>query len=224
MTKITSFYTSSVGRKLLVGLTGFFLLAFLAFHLYINLFLFSRDGGTTYNAYSEFLATYPLLRPIEIVLFLIFVVHAVIAMWLWLVNRQARPSPYAVNRASDNSALSSRIMWITGLFVLAFLVVHINTFFVQSRFFAPEEGPTMYQRVVETFHNPVSVAFYVVAIGFLGYHLKHGFQSAFQTFGLRSAKYQKLIDWIGIIFWLLIPAGFAAMPLYFLWAHLAGVH
>ncbi|MBP1648420.1 MAG: succinate dehydrogenase [Bacteroidetes bacterium] len=216
MGKITNFYTSSVGRKLLVGLTGFFLSAFLAFHLTINLFLFKQDAGKTFNDYSEFLATYPLLRPIEIVLFLLFVVHAFLALWLWFVNRRARPRDYEVLRASDNSKLESRVTFITGSVVLIFLVVHINTFFVTSRFFAAEESVTMYQRVANAFQNPWYVAFYVVALAFLAYHLKHGFQSMFQTFGLRSAKYQRLIDVVAIIFWLLIPLGFAAMPLYFL--------
>jgi succinate dehydrogenase / fumarate reductase, cytochrome b subunit len=216
MSKITNFYTSSVGRKMLVGLTGFFLCAFLAFHLYINLFLFKHDAGETFNTYSEFLATYPLLRPIEIGLFLLFVVHACFALWLWFVNRQARPRGYAVLRASDNSKLESRITFITGTVVLVFLVVHINTFFVQSRFFATGESETMFQRVAGAFQNPWYDAFYVVALVFLGYHLKHGFQSMFQTLGLRSTKYQRLIDIIAIIFWLLIPLGFAAMPLYFL--------
>jgi succinate dehydrogenase / fumarate reductase, cytochrome b subunit len=216
MSKFTNFYTSSVGRKLIVGLTGFFLCAFLAFHLYINLFLFKQDTGETFNTYSEFLATYPLLRPIEIVLFLLFIVHAIYALWTWYLNRRARPVGYAVLRASDNSKLSSRITFITGTIVLLFLVVHINTFFVQSRFFAAEQSLTMFQRVAGAFSNPWYDAFYVVALVFLGYHLRHGFQSAFQTFGLRSAKYQRLIDIVGIIFWLLIPLGFAAMPLYFL--------
>jgi succinate dehydrogenase / fumarate reductase cytochrome b subunit len=216
MSKITNFYTSSVGRKLLVGLTGFFLCAFLAFHLSINLFLFRHDQGETFNTYSEFLATYPLLRPVEIVLFLLFLVHACIAVWLWFVNRRTRPKGYAVLRVSDNSKLESRITFITGTAVLAFLVVHIYTFFVQSRFFAPEQSLTMYQRVANAFQNPYYDAFYVVALVFLAYHLKHGFQSMFQTFGLRSAKYQRLIEIVAIIFWLLIPIGFAAMPLYFL--------
>ncbi len=216
MSKITNFYTSSVGRKLLVGLTGFFLCAFLAFHLYINLFLFKHDSGETFNTYSEFLATYPLLRPIEIVLFLLFIIHAVFALWVWYVNRQARPHPYAVLRASDNSKLESRITFWTGSIVLIFLVVHINTFFVQSRFFAEEQSVTMYQRVADAFQNPWYDAFYIVALLFLAYHLKQGFQSMFQTFGLRTLKYRRLIDIVAIIFWLLIPLGFAAMPLYFL--------
>jgi len=217
MGKAAAYLNSSVGKKLLVGLTGFFLCGFLAFHLYINLFLFKGDGGHTYDSYSEFLATYPLFRPLEIVLFAGFLLHAFLGVWLWYTNRRARPKRYAVNRASEVSSLSSRFTFVTGTVVFIFLVVHINTFFVQSRF--SDTGKTMHQLVEEAFQNPWYVAFYVVAIIFLGSHLKHGFQSAFQTFGLRTSKYERWIDLVGIIFWLIIPIGFAAMPLYFLWVH-----
>jgi succinate dehydrogenase / fumarate reductase cytochrome b subunit len=217
MATIVSFFNSSVGRKLIMGLTGFFLCSFLVVHLYINLFVFKQDAGVVYDAYSEFMATYPLIRPLEIVVFAGFLIHAFIGVWLWFLNRRIRPRRYAVNRASDTSDLSSRVMFITGVVVTVFLVVHINTFFVQSRFFPT--GETMYDMVQHAFRNPLYVAFYLVALGFLGYHLKHGFQSAFQTFGLRSPRYKWLIDAVAVIFWLLIPLGFAAMPLYFLWAH-----
>lgn len=217
MTTTAAFLNSSVGRKLIMGLTGFFLCSFLVVHIYLNLFLFKQDTGATYDAYSEFMATYPLIRPLEIVLFAGFLIHAFIGVWLWLLNRRIRPQRYAVNSGSETSDLSSRVMFITGLVVTIFLVVHINTFFVQSRFFPT--GQTMYDLVAQTFKSPLYVGFYVVALGFLGYHLKHGFQSAFQTFGIRSPRYKWLIDAVAVIFWLLIPLGFAAMPLYFLWAH-----
>jgi len=217
MGKIASFYTSSVGRKLIVGLTGLFLCSFLVFHLYINLFLFKQDAGQTFDVYSEFLATYPLLRPIEWILFGGFLIHAFIGAWLWLTNRMSRPRRYEVSKASENSSLASRVVFWTGAFVFVFLVVHINTFFVTSRFRGT--GKTMYEIVAEAFSNPVYDAFYVVALAFLAYHLKHGFQSAFQTFGLRNKRYQRVIDIVAIIFWLLVPIGFAVMPLYFLWIH-----
>ena len=217
MSKTTSFLMSSVGRKMVMALSGLFLCSFLVVHLYINLFLFKSDYGVEFDAYSHFMATYPLIRPIEIVLFLGFLLHAVVGIWLWLMNRRARPVKYEVLKASENSALSSRIMWVTGFIVAAFLVVHINSFFITSRFLTPERS--MFVIVREVFRNPWYDAFYVVALGFLAYHLKHGFQSAFQTFGLRGTRYQRLIDLVAMIFWLLIPIGFAAMPLYFLWAY-----
>jgi succinate dehydrogenase / fumarate reductase, cytochrome b subunit len=222
MNRITTFLSSSVGRKLLMGLTGFFLGSFLIVHLYLNLFLFKSDGGTTYDAYSEFMATYPLIRPLEIVLFAGFLLHMILGVWLWWTNRKVRGQRYAVNRASESSSLSSRITFITGAVLLIFLAVHINTFFIQSRFFP--HGSTMYEMVAQAFANPWYDAFYLVAVVILGYHLKHGAQSAFQTFGLRTPKYRALIDWFAAIFWLLIPAAFASIPLYFLWAHLTGSH
>jgi succinate dehydrogenase / fumarate reductase cytochrome b subunit len=200
-----------------MGLSGFFLCSFLVVHLFLNLFLLKQDNGGTFDVYSEFMATYPLIRPLEILLFLGFLVHAFLGIWLWIVNRRARPVRYAVLKAGDSSELSSRIMWITGLVVSVFLALHINAFFVQSRFFA--DGRTMYAIVREAFLNPWTVGFYLVAIAFLAYHLRHGFQSLFQTFGIRQARYQRAIDLLAVVFWLLIPLGFAAIPLFFLWAH-----
>ncbi len=217
MSKTTTFLASSVGRKLIMALSGLFLCSFLVVHLFLNLFLLKQDGGAEFDAYSHFMATYPLVRPIEIVLFLGFLLHAFVGVWLWLMNRRARPVRYEVLKASDNSTLSSRIMWATGILVGVFLAFHINAFFVESRFITPERS--MFDIVREVFQNPWTVVFYLLALVVLAYHLKHGFQSAFQTFGLRETRYDRLIDLIAMVFWLLIPVGFAAIPLYFLWAY-----
>ncbi len=217
MNKTTAFLTSSVGRKLLMALTGFFLFSFLIVHLYLNLFLFGSDRGETFDAYAEFMATYPLLRPLEIILFGGFLLHGAIGTWLWLTNRSVRGQRYRVNRAGETSPLSSRLAFWTGLAVTLFLVIHINGFFVQSRFFP--DGRTMYTLVAEAFRNPLIAGIYVLAMIPLGYHLRHGFQSAFQTLGIRVERYRRWIEILGVLFWLVIPACFAAMPLYFLWAH-----
>lgn len=214
MNTSVSFLRSSVGKKLMMALTGFFLCSFLVVHLYINLFLLKQDGGATFNEYADFMSTYPLLRPLELVLFGGFLLHAVVGIGLGLMNRRVRKTNYKVNRAADNAPLASRISLWTGVIVGLFLVVHINTFFVQSRFFP--DGRTMYEYVRDAFQSPWYVAFYVIALVFLAYHLKHGFQSAFQTFGLLSGRHKRLIDLVGIIFWLVIPAAFAVLPLYFL--------
>jgi len=216
MNKLTTFLTSSVGRKIMMSLTGFFLFSFLIVHLYINLFLFKQDKGATFDVYAEFMATYPLLRPLELVLFAGFLLHMFVGGWLWFTNRSVRPVRYKVNRGSDSSTLASRIAFWTGMVVAVFLVIHVNTFFVQSRFFP--DGRPMYELVADAFKHPLYDVFYIVALAFLGYHLKHGFQSAFQTLGLRDPRYGRLIDLVGIFFWLIIPLCFAAMPLYFLLA------
>lgn len=218
MRKSTSFLNSTVGRKVIVALSGLFLCSFLVLHLYINLFALNikNDQGETFNTYAHFMATYPLLRPMEWVLFGGFFLHAILGIVLAIKNRQARPVRYEVNKPNENSSWISRLSWFTGVFVGVFLVVHINTFFVQSRFF--DERP-MIELIEDAFRSRTYVLFYVIALVFLALHLKHGIQSAFQTLGLRVGKYQKLIEAFGIIFWLLIPIGFAIIPLYFLFAN-----
>jgi succinate dehydrogenase / fumarate reductase, cytochrome b subunit len=200
---------------MIVALSGVFLTSFLVVHLTINLFLFKCDAGREFDMYAEFMAKYPLIRPLEIILFAGFLLHGFIGIWLWLKNRRARPVRYQLHKVAETSNLSSRIMWITGIVVAVFLVLHIQAFFVTSRFITP--GRSMYAIVAEVFRNPLTDVFYLVAMFFLGYHLRHGFQSAFQTFGLRTSRYKSLIDWGAAIFWLLIPLGFAAMPLFFYW-------
>jgi succinate dehydrogenase / fumarate reductase cytochrome b subunit len=108
-------------------------------------------------------------------------------------------------------------MWITGGFVLVFLVLHVNAFFVRSRFFPHDQ--TMYDIIRDAFQSPATVVFYLVALVFLAYHLRHGWQSSFQTFGLLNGKYKGLIEAIGVVFWLLIPAGFALIPIVVFLSH-----
>jgi len=214
MPKSPSFLNSTVGRKVIVALSGLFLCSFLVLHLYINLFALKRsDAGAEFNMYAHFMATYPLLRPLEWILFGGFLLHAVLGIVLAIKNRQARPVRYEMNKANENSSWISRLSWLTGIFVGVFLVVHINTFFVQSRFF--DDRP-MIRLIEDSFRSRGYVTFYLIALVFLALHLKHGIQSAFQTLGLRVGKYQKLVEAVGVIFWLLIPIGFALIPLYFL--------
>jgi succinate dehydrogenase / fumarate reductase, cytochrome b subunit len=217
MKKIFEYFSTSVGRKLLMGLSGLFLCSFLVVHLSINLFVLKSDTGQTFDTYAEFMSTYPLLRPLEIVLFAGFLLHMMFGIWLWYANRKVRPRGYAVNRLSDTSKLSSRVMWITGGFVLVFLILHVNAFFVRSRFFPLDQ--TMYEIIRTAFQSPSTVVFYLIALVFLAYHLRHGWQSSFQTFGLLNGKYKGLIEAIGVLFWLLIPAGFALIPILVFLSH-----
>ncbi len=219
MSKSPSFLNSTVGRKVIVALSGLFLCSFLVLHLYINLFALKADAGATegeFNTYAHFMATYPLLRPLEWILFGGFLLHAILGIVLAIKNRLARPVRYEVNNANENSSWISRLSWLTGIFVGVFLVVHINTFFVQSRFF--DDRP-MVRLIEDAFRSRTYVLFYMIALVFLALHLKHGIQSAFQTLGLRVGKYQNLIEAVGVIFWLIIPIGFALIPLYFLFAN-----
>lgn len=219
MGKTTQFLNSSVGRKVTMALSGLFLCSFLIVHLGINLFSLNvkNDGGDAFNTYGHFMATHPVIRPLEWGLFAGFILHAALGIVLTIRNRQARPVQYEMNKAGENSSWVSRLSWLTGVFVGVFLVVHINTFFVQSRFF---DHRPMIELIKEAFASAGYVVFYVVALVFLAYHLKHGVQSAFQTLGWNVGKYKSLVAIVGAFFWLLIPLAFAIIPLYFLlWYH-----
>lgn len=241
MGSISKAFSYSIGRKLIMGLTGLFLISFLPVHLAGNLLLFK--GATAFNEYSEFMGHNPIIRTMEIVLFAGFLFHIVDGLWLALKNRKARPVRYAVNGGAKNAPLFSRIMPHTGIIVLVFLILHLVSFFVRARFGVdvPYEGidPTLYDNAwnaanaesiglhagdsFSPYHKTVAVfsvawysIFYVVAMAVIGFHLLHGFQSAFQTLGIRHKKYTPLIKALGIGYAILIPAAFAAIPIYFL--------
>lgn len=156
------------------------------------------------------------IRIMEFVLLFGFAFHIVEGVVLTIQNRRARPHRYALNDASSNSNWTSRTMFVTGSIVFVFLVVHLNTFFVRHRFLHVQE--TMYDSVVHAFQrgwNGWYWAFYVVAMVLLAFHLHHGFQSAFQSLGLNHKRYTPLIKKLGLLFAIIVPAGFASMPIYF---------
>ena len=214
MRTIIQFYNSSVGKKLIVGSTGFLLVAFLVIHLIGNLLVFRNDGGAAFDAYSELLPQIVVIRIIEILLFLLILLHIITAAYTWFINKSARDMEYKVRKPGATSPLSSRTMFLTGSIIFIFLVIHMRTFWWTSRYEVGEHF-SMYYIVRTAFSNPIYGLFYLIALVILAYHLHHGFQSALQTFGLRDKRYVKLIEWCGVIFWLLIPLGFAVMPVYF---------
>ena len=215
MRTLTRIYQSSVGKKFLMGLTGILLCIYLVVHVGGNLLLFRNDGGAAFDIYAEILPNILIIRIVEVILFAVFVGHSLTGVILWILNRRARPQKYERNKPQENSSLSSRTMFLTGSIVFIFLTIHMRTFWYTSRFEAGEHF-SMYRIVASAFSDPLYSGFYVVAMFLLGFHLRHGFQSAFQTFGLRSRTYATLIEAVGIIFWLLIPLAFASMPIYFL--------
>ena len=214
MSALGNFLSSTIGQKVLMGLTGLFLCSFLVVHVTGNFLLFRGDGGVAFNEYSEFMASNPIIRTIEIGLFLAILLHTSVGIRLWMNNKKVRTAAYAVKPGSATSSLPSRIAFVTGSIIFIFLVIHLRTFFFPSRFSGEELS--MYHLVHDAFASPFYSGFYLVAMVLLGYHLRHGFQSAFQTFGLRGKKYLPLLEALGFVFWFLIPLGFATMPLYFL--------
>lgn len=221
MSWFTKTFTSTIGRKFLVSVTGLFLCSFLVVHLVGNLQLFNETGDA-FNIYSHFMATNPIIRTMEIVLVLGFGFHIYEALVLTRRNQSVRKVDYAYNRPEDNSNWSSRNMGLLGTVILVFLIIHLYNFFWRARFGEPNMIPIegteyddLYSVVVQSFHLWWYVLIYVLGQIALGFHLYHGFQSAFQTLGLNHKKYTPFLQKFGAFFSIVVPAGFASMPLYF---------
>lgn len=215
MSKKSGFLSSSIGKKFLMGITGLFLISFLLVHCFVNALIFVNDHGETFNMGAEFMGTNWIIRAMEIVLFLGIILHIVQALMLTIDNRKARPVQYEVNGGAHNSSWYSRWMGLLGTLILMFLVIHLKHFWVVSRFtdHITSGEETLFDEMKEVFENPIVVAIYCASMVSLAYHLLHGFQSAFQTLGLNHKKYTPLIKKTGVLFSILIPLVFAAMPL-----------
>lgn len=220
MNALINFYQSSIGKKIIMSLTGLFLCSFLLEHVVGNLIIVIADAHA-FNEYSEFMAHNIIVRTIEFGLFFTLVFHPFVGLLLWVKNRRSRPRAYAEYKLQENTELASRFTMLTGSIIFLFLVVHLRTFFIPLRFSGTVLSPAVL--VEEAFSNWKYAAWYVFALIVLGYHLRHGFQSAFQSLGLRNKKYTPLIDAIAVVFWLLIPLGYAVIPIYFqFFYHAAG--
>jgi succinate dehydrogenase / fumarate reductase, cytochrome b subunit len=222
MNWFTKTFSSTIGRKIIMSITGLFLCSFLVIHLIGNLQLFKNDGGAAFNVYSHFMGTNPVIRTMEIVLLLGFLFHIYDAIVLTRRNKAARPVGYAENRPGENSPWSSRNMGLLGTVILVFLIIHLWNFFVPARFGGLDgvvvdnvQYDNLYLRVVQSFQIWWYVVIYVIAMVALAYHLIHGFQSAFQSLGLTHKKYTPFIQKFGYAFSVIICLGFAIIPLYF---------
>jgi succinate dehydrogenase / fumarate reductase cytochrome b subunit len=208
-------FSSSIGQKLLMAITGLFLITFLIVHCGINALVFFNDGGESFNKGAEFMGTNPLIRTMEIVLFIGLILHIVKGFSLWKQNNNARPIKYAVQNGAANSKWYSRSMGILGTLLLMFLIIHLRHFWVISRFTdeITSGKETLFNEMKEVFEHLWVVVLYVLAMVSLAYHLMHGFQSAFQTLGLNHKKYTPMIKSVGFWFSIIIPFIFAMMPI-----------
>ncbi len=215
--KLLSFlFTSSIGRKVLMAVTGLSLVAFLLVHAGINACIFFNDGGETFNHAAEFMAHNWLIRSAEIGLFLGLLLHIVQGLSLTASNTQKRNSKYGASAGNANSKWYSRSMGILGSLLLIFLVMHLKHFWVVSRFtdaIQETAGSTLFDEMVVVFADPLPVIVYVIGCISLAYHLLHGFQSAFQSMGINHPAYTPIIKSIGAGFSIIVPLVFAAMPI-----------
>ena len=206
---------SSVGRKILMALSGFFLLFFLVQHLAIN--LLSIVSADVFNAASEFMGTNPAVQyALQPVLFFGIIFHLVMGLYLDFKNNKARPIKYAMNKPGENASWMSRNMKITGIMILLFIGLHLVHFFFPTinAHYITHEPLDSYQMVAEKMANPLYVGIYIVAFIFLALHLMHGFQSAFQSVGFNHNKYTPLIKKLGNGYAILVPLGYVLVAVF----------
>lgn len=217
---MSGFFKSSIGRKVSMALSAFFLMIFLLQHLTINMMsVFSAD---LFNEVSHFMGTNPVVQfALQPVLIFGVVFHFVMGFILEIQNNKARNVSYAKNNGAANSTWMSRNMIWSGVAILAFIVLHfidfwfpeINTKFIQGDWSGLHDGQLRYyHELQEKFVNPARVAAYCVAFVFLGLHLAHGFTSAFQSVG--AASLRKKLGTLGKAYAILVPLGFIIIALY----------
>jgi succinate dehydrogenase / fumarate reductase cytochrome b subunit len=213
---LVDFMTSFIWRKALMALTGLMWLGFVLMHMIGNLLIFR--GPEVYNTYSHLLIKNPLLPAAEILLVVFLTLHLITGGILWFQNKRAKPKKYAVAAKGEKaSAAPSRTMIFTGAFMLAFLVLHIAFFKygVDTRVvYNGIEVRDLYTLVVTSFRHPNYVIWYLVALALVGVHLSHGFSSAFQTLGVHHPRYTPIIKVVGVMYAVVVSAGFMALPIY----------
>ncbi len=211
---------SSLTKKYIMAAAGIFLMLFLIMHLATNLLMLMGDDGKAFEKAVKFLTQNPLIKIMEYVLFGAFLIHILIGVVLEFYNYRARPVKYKEPLRSEASPFS-KFMIHTGIIILIFLVLHLWHFFfirlgvVAIPEFAAHEKD-FFNMAIHTFTNPLYSAIYLISFVFLGFHLKHAFQSAFQTFGLFHNKYNRVIKIVATIYALAIAIGFSIIPVYFL--------
>lgn len=220
MSRIGNALASSVGKKIVMGLTGFLLVGFLVEHLHGNLKLIEDPSGRAFNEYVAFLQGFgPLLLAAELGLALLFLAHVYLAFRLTLENLQARRSGYVVRARRGGSTTGSLTMFYSGALILAYLVKHLLDFRFDARFFADPAA-----LVKQTLGQPGHALAYVGAALVIGVHLSHGFRSAFQSLGVNHPSWNPLLAKLGMLVAFLLAAGFAAIPLYFMLSASEGNH
>jgi succinate dehydrogenase / fumarate reductase cytochrome b subunit len=212
------FFTSSIGKKILMALTGFFLIIYLIVHASLNALIFVNDDGKTFNRAAYFMLHNYFVRFLEIGLFAVFILHIIQGLVLWQQNKAARKIKYEKTDYPKEIKWYSRYMGWLGTFVLLFLIMHLAHFWAQTKNELYFHGPVidLYQQMKEVFTNPILFALYMIGLASLLFHLLQGFQSAFQTFGINHRRWINIIKGIGVFYSVVICLLFASMPLAFM--------
>jgi len=210
MNWLTQTLGSSIGKKLMMAITGLSFIGFIAAHLAGNLTIYG--GKDAFNSYTEQLHSLgPVLTVAELGLLTFALIHVLTGLLLFYRNWQARPSRYVVDRSSGGRSIGSRTMPYTGVIILAFVIFHLLNFS-----FVDKSQTTIFELVANSFQNPVYVLIYVAAMVVVALHVSHGFWSLFQTIGANHPKYTPTITLLGLLLSLVFGIGFGFIPVYIL--------
>ncbi|MGE0090660.1 MAG: succinate dehydrogenase cytochrome b subunit [Bacteroidales bacterium] len=221
---MSKFFTSSIGQKFFMSITGLFLMMFLLVHLTINSLLLFGDGEL-FNIAANFMSSNPIMKVIEPVLAIGFILHIFYASYITLKNMMARPFKYKVANKTEVS-WAAKNMYILGGLIFIFLVIHLSNFFWKVKFgtisiISYDGGETELHDV----YNLVAGLFktwwwydviYILGAVFLFLHLTHGFWSAFQTIGWDNDMWIKRLRVLAYVFAIIVAGGFAFIPLFFM--------
>jgi succinate dehydrogenase / fumarate reductase, cytochrome b subunit len=220
MTTRRSVLGSLITTKLIIGVTGILLFAYLIVHIAGNLMVFL--GPDTFNTYSHALISNPLVVPVEIGLLVVFLIHLFKAVRMTFQNQSARPAKYAKKEwagGESQKSVASSSMILTGLAILIFVPIHVWTFKYGTFYDLGGGVRDLYRLEVENFRSPIAVTLYVVMMVLVGLHLWHGVPSSFQSLGLSGPRFTPLIRKVGKVSAFLIAGGFIVITL---WVFLAG--
>ncbi len=214
-------WQSTIGKKMIMGATGIFLMLFLVVHLAGNLTLFVPGNGDLFNLYAHKLeSTKPLLYIAEIGLIAVFLFHVASGVRVYLEKRRARTDRYVFTASKygpSKMTVSSRSMIVTGIVLLIFVPLHVAMFKYGAHYETVINGEPvrdLYRLVVEEFKNPVIAFGYAAVMFILGMHLRHGFWSALQSLGAMSPRWTPVVYTGGLVFAILLAGGFLVLPLY----------
>lgn len=208
MNWLTNTLWTSVGKKLMMAVTGLFFCVFLTLHLAGNLTLYA--GKDAFNSYARHLHSLgPLLTVAEWGLLLFAAIHICTGLLLFYQNYKARPTRYAVNKRAGGRTLGSLTMPYTGVILLVFVIYHLLNFH-----FVDKTHTTIFQIVSTAFSKPSYVVIYTFAMIVAAVHVSHGFWSAFQTLGANHPKYTPFLRGLSLVFSLIVGIGFGFIPVY----------
>lgn len=220
MTIRRSFLASLITTKLIIGVTGILLFAYLILHIAGNLMVFL--GPETFNTYSHALISNPLVVPVEIGLLVVFLIHLLKAVRMTFQNQSARPAKYATKEwagGESQKSVASSSMVLTGLAILIFVPIHVWTFKYGAYYEWTDGVRDLFRTEAENFSSPIAVVLYVIMMVLVGMHLWHGVPSSFQSLGLNGPRFTPVIRKVGKVSAVVIAGGFIVITL---WVFLVG--